>query len=227
MAKMLDPKIVEVLKLYGFDQSACWDSYGTWVVYHRILEQIAAKAGILYREPTVLVAEKDAAAILVTGQLGDKTEWSIGEAVIGTNYKVSGKQAAYPFAMAEKRAKDRVILKLIGLHGLAYSEEEADDFRAPSSVGTERRVPNPEVAGSSPAERASIDNEEAETYLTLAKTTLQNAEDSEEIDAWLKDEAGKRTSYGIVKGTDYFDRLGDMVAQRRAELAGGQYLMAG
>jgi hypothetical protein len=31
--------------------------------------------------------------------------------------------------MAEKRAKDRVILKLIGLHGLAYSEEEADDFK--------------------------------------------------------------------------------------------------
>ena len=31
--------------------------------------------------------------------------------------------------MAEKRAKDRVILKLVGLHGYAYSEEEADDFK--------------------------------------------------------------------------------------------------
>ena len=32
--------------------------------------------------------------------------------------------------MAEKRAKDRVILKLVGLHGDVYSEEEADDFKA-------------------------------------------------------------------------------------------------
>ena len=32
--------------------------------------------------------------------------------------------------MAEKRAKDRVILKLIGLHGEVYSEEEAEEFKA-------------------------------------------------------------------------------------------------
>jgi hypothetical protein len=31
--------------------------------------------------------------------------------------------------MAEKRAKDRVILKLVGLHGDVYSEEEADEFK--------------------------------------------------------------------------------------------------
>jgi hypothetical protein len=31
--------------------------------------------------------------------------------------------------MAEKRAKDRVILKLIELHGYVYSEEEADEFK--------------------------------------------------------------------------------------------------
>jgi hypothetical protein len=56
--------------------------------------------------------------------------WSFGEALINVNYRVSGRQAAYVYAMAEKRAVDRVILKLIGLHGLLYSEEEADDFKA-------------------------------------------------------------------------------------------------
>ena len=30
--------------------------------------------------------------------------------------------------MAEKRAKDRIILKLIGFHGEIYSEDEAEDF---------------------------------------------------------------------------------------------------
>jgi hypothetical protein len=33
--------------------------------------------------------------------------------------------------MAEKRAKDRVILKLLAVHGDIYSEEEADDFKRP------------------------------------------------------------------------------------------------
>jgi hypothetical protein len=31
--------------------------------------------------------------------------------------------------MAEKRAKDRVILKLVGLHGDVYAEDEADSFK--------------------------------------------------------------------------------------------------
>jgi hypothetical protein len=31
--------------------------------------------------------------------------------------------------MAEKRAKDRVILKLLNAHGHLYSEEEADEFK--------------------------------------------------------------------------------------------------
>ena len=55
--------------------------------------------------------------------MGDATEWSIGEAA---PYNTTNK---YPYAMAEKRAKDRVILKLVGLHGDVYSEEEADEFK--------------------------------------------------------------------------------------------------
>ncbi|MBE7247770.1 MAG: trna delta -isopentenylpyrophosphate transferase, partial [Actinomycetospora chiangmaiensis] len=76
------------------------------------------------------------AVILVTGRLPgakpgtERVEWSMGEALVNVNYRVSGKQAAYVYAMAEKRGKDRVILKLIELHGLVYSEEEADEFRA-------------------------------------------------------------------------------------------------
>jgi hypothetical protein len=46
--------------------------------------------------------------------------------------------AAYPFAMAEKRAKDRVILKLIALHGLVYSEDDSDEFKASAPPLNER-----------------------------------------------------------------------------------------
>ena len=58
----------------------------------------------------------------MTGRLGDRQEWSIGE-VSSRNCRND-----YPFAMAEKRAKDRVILKLLGVAGDTYSEEEADEF---------------------------------------------------------------------------------------------------
>lgn len=136
-----------ILESFGerADSSTVWKVQSATVILHKALERIAAKAGISYAAPTILRAERDEAVILVTGTMGERTEWSIGEAVITNgstpgNYKVSGKQAAYPYAMAEKRAKDRVILKLIGLHGLAYSEEEADEFK-----GGERRPADDET----------------------------------------------------------------------------------
>jgi hypothetical protein len=102
---------------------------GSPVVKHAPLERLAAVIGVEWGPPQILRAEREEAVLIATGKIGDgQPEWSIGEAVIGQNYKVSGKMAAYPYAMAEKRAKDRVILKLAGLHG-AYSEEEADDFK--------------------------------------------------------------------------------------------------
>jgi hypothetical protein len=152
MAKKLDPRLLDILTKYEEDVSAAiWDCHGTWVAYHAAIERIAAKAGVTYSAPTVLVASPEAAAILVTGTLGDKTEWSVGEAAINVNYRVSGKQAAYPFAMAEKRGKDRVVLKLVGLHGLVYSEEESDDFK---TSGTPNTVTGPAVQSSAALKRA-------------------------------------------------------------------------
>jgi hypothetical protein len=105
-------------------ESATWDCHGTPVVLHKALEKIAAKKGIEFDAPVHLLtnpANKEV-VIQVSGRLGDRQEWSIGE--------VSAKNCRneYPFAMAEKRAKDRVILKLLGVAGDTYSEEEADEF---------------------------------------------------------------------------------------------------
>ena len=130
-----DTTIRDILAKYGekHDKGTVWAVQGTPVILHKALERIAAKAGITFDVPQILRAERDEAVMLVVGHLpapeGARTEWSVGEALVGANYRVSGKQAAYVWAMAEKRAKDRVILKLIGLHGLAYSEEEADQFK--------------------------------------------------------------------------------------------------
>ena len=121
-------------------QNDVWAVQGTPVVKHKALERLAAALKIRFHAPTVLRAEKDEAVILVTGDFAPSSplpegatyigpsEWSIGEALVNVNYRVTGKMAAYVYAMAEKRAKDRVILKLAGLQGV-YSEEEADDFK--------------------------------------------------------------------------------------------------
>ncbi|AWB21206.1 trna delta -isopentenylpyrophosphate transferase [Methylobacterium currus] len=136
MSAESDKQIAEILANYGEPLAGnIWRVQGTAVIYHKALERIAAQAQIAFGPPQILRAERDEAVILVTGEVqlandgGVRREWSIGEALIGVNYRVSGKQAAYVFAMAEKRAKDRVILKLIGLHGLLYSEDEADEFK--------------------------------------------------------------------------------------------------
>lgn len=128
--KPADQKIADILARHGETfQESVWRVQGTAVIYHKALERIAAKAEIAFDLPTIVRAERDEAVMLVTGRMGERVEWSVGEALIGANYRVSGKQAAYVYAMAEKRAKDRVILKLIELSGLVYSEEEADDFK--------------------------------------------------------------------------------------------------
>ena len=135
-----DKQIADILAKYGEPLAGnVWRVQGTAVIYHKALERIAAQAGIVYDKPEIIRAERDEAVILVSGRMGDRTEWSIGEALINVNYRVSGKQAAYVYAMAEKRAKDRVILKLVGLHGFLYSEEEADEFKTsrPASTAVE------------------------------------------------------------------------------------------
>lgn len=137
-----DKQIAEVLGKYDEPvQGNVWRVQGNAVIYHKTLERIAVKARIAFDPPTVLRAERDEAVMLVTGRMGDRSAWSVGEAIINVNYRVSGRQAAYVWAMAEKRAKDRVILKLIELHGLLYSEDEADDFREG------RPAPAPETNG--------------------------------------------------------------------------------
>jgi hypothetical protein len=124
-------EIRDLFKTHGLDLSRedVWEVRpGAPVVRHQALERLGAAIKVIWLDKQIIRCERDEAVILVSGHIGHGLEWSIGEAVIGQNYKVSGKMAAYPYAMAEKRAKDRVILKLAGLHG-AYSEEEADDFK--------------------------------------------------------------------------------------------------
>ncbi len=119
-------KVGEVLREIGeTPETATWDCHGTPVILHKALEKVAAYKGIKFDPPMIVQSDmaNKLVAVAVTGHLNDHSEWSFGAAAPYNN------KNGYPFAMAEKRAKDRVILKLVGLHGDVYSEDEADEFK--------------------------------------------------------------------------------------------------
>ena len=107
---------LDLLNKFGLDpkkQDILWDCHGTWIIYSRWVEEIGHVAGVTLEMPEVIHCDvpKKEAVILVRGTMGDRSAWSFGEATPANN------KNAYFFAMAEKRAKDRVILKLVGLAG--------------------------------------------------------------------------------------------------------------
>jgi len=146
----INPRLVELLKTYGEDNTSVWDCHGTWVAYHAAVERMAAKANILFDGPQMIVndPEKKTVVISVSARMGDRHEWSFGEVSPANN------KNSYPYAMAEKRAKDRVALKLLGMAGLVYSEEEADDFKASRpAVQQEPDKPEPPTKSSAQLKR--------------------------------------------------------------------------
>lgn len=121
----INPRLVELLKTNGEDNTSVWDCHGTWVAYHAAVERMAARANIKFDRPEMIVNDytNKTVVVCVSASMGNRYEWSFGEVSPANN------KNAYPYAMAEKRAKDRVALKLLGMAGLVYSEEEADDFK--------------------------------------------------------------------------------------------------
>lgn len=122
MAKPLDERVKEILKKLGFDPKQClWDCHGTWVMYHRYIEIAGAKNSISYDLTEIETNSKDGIVCIkcIAKRNGD-TVITYGEA------SPKNTRNAYPYAMAEKRAVDRAILKLLGLHGFVYSEDEMD-----------------------------------------------------------------------------------------------------
>ena len=138
MVKTLDPVIKEAFKKVGFSEEevkdGCWllerENKKTgekvkvaWIALHKFLEKVAQRVGIWFDEPKVMNCTDEEVALWVVGGYENQKAWSIGEA------SPKNCKNDYRWAMAEKRAKDRVILKLLGIAGDMYSEEEADEFK--------------------------------------------------------------------------------------------------
>ena len=110
--------------------SAVWSlpqNKNALIVKHKALEKISAHLGMWFDPPKIIESdtEKKIVSLVVQGYIDDgkgkNTAWSIGEV---SPQNTSNK---YVYAMAEKRAIDRVILKLLGVHGDFYSQAEIDE----------------------------------------------------------------------------------------------------
>ena len=115
----------DLIKTYNLSKDDFWThrQSGNLIITHKACEKIARQEKIVFDMPKILSSENNNVAILCSATWGDTTEWSIGEASPKTSFNI------YYFAMAEKRVKDRLILKLIGVYGDVYSEDESDEFR--------------------------------------------------------------------------------------------------
>lgn len=180
----LDPRIEALRKEYDLRKDDFWElpqKRGSYCIKHSAIEVVAAKAGVVFDPPQVLEANgvNGVAAICVKGTMGDRSYWSIGEASPKNN------KNAYPFAMAEKRAIDRVVLKLVGLHGLLYSEEESDDFKEPPAVPAR---PVRVVTGKTIAELPPEEPTESERKtVALLKAGVVNAYTLPDLKDWWAD----------------------------------------
>ena len=90
-------------------------------------------------------------------------------------------------AMAEKRSRDRVILKLLSLHGALYSEDEADDFKEP------RRNPHvtrpedvfEEISTEIPAsDQKKMKVKDARPEYAVLVKEMQRIQDAQELREW-------------------------------------------
>lgn len=181
----LDPRIEEIRKKFNLSASDFWElpqKKGTWIVKHAALETVAVQSKIEFMPPQILEANgaNGVCALVVEGRTPEGvSEWSTGEASPKNN------KNAYPWAMSEKRAKDRVILKLAGLHGLLYSEEEAADFKQPDTF-EEAEPPAPEskpFEGEANFRRSKADAREL--YIRLQKD-VKDATTQDELTRLMK-----------------------------------------
>jgi len=196
-----DTQIATILARYGEPVTGnIWQAEGETFIHHKTLERIAGKAKITFDPPTVLRAGRDEAVLLVIGRLGERVEWSIGEALVGVNYHVPGSEPAYVYAMAEKRGKDRVILKLIELPDVVSSEE-------PHAV---------ESPPSSPNENTPAELDLEPGLVGELKRKLDGAKTVDAVIALMRDSATQQSLAGLMP--DRKDHVRGYAKSRMVEL---------
>jgi len=173
---------------------------GQWILKHDSVEKIANAEDIRIQKIESLYQSETSCRFLIT--MGKWVNGSCEEVIITTGEAdKSNCTNAYLAAMAEKRGKDRAILKLIKAYEYGISsEEEADDFKESK----------PKVANTKPKTIPPVnlkDQEVPNPHYDAAINDLDGMplDDDEVDDDWTGNEVCKFGKYKDVKWVDILD----------------------
>ena len=186
----IDPIVKEILEELKFNPSEClWEKHGATCMKHRYIEIAGQEKGVVIE--SLDEVEKNSAegvvAIKCTASLGKAKVITYGEATPKNN------KNGYPYAMAEKRAIDRAILKLIGIHGFVYSDDEVDD-----------KFENVEIKKTETKEKPKkkIDD----LYITTALDKIKNNKEKKDSTVLRKEIEKLKTEIHQSMGWDAFSK---------------------
>jgi hypothetical protein len=169
---MIDEKIKKILEQFKINPAkALWDCHGTQIMYHRYIEEIGASAGVQVIKYETIKADESTAIVKCHARLGKVDQFSYGEC------SPRNSKNAYPVAMAEKRAFDRCVLKLVGLHGHVYAISEMPDEENISKKMNHSNNSIPKAQPKTNGKHESIDN----LFIRTSLEVIQNGIDKKEF----------------------------------------------
>ena len=186
----IDPIVKDILQELKFNPNEClWEKHGATCMKHRYIEIAGQEKGVVIESLDEI--EKNSAegvvAIKCTASLGKSKVITYGEATPKNN------KNGYPYAMAEKRAIDRAILKLIGIHGFVYSDDEVDD-----------KFENVEVKKTETKEQPK--NKIDDLYITTALDKIKNNKEKKDSVVLRSEMENLKTEIHQSMGWDAFTK---------------------
>jgi hypothetical protein len=188
----IDPIVKEILEELKFNPSEClWEKHGATCMKHRYIEIAGQEKGVVIE--SLDEVEKNSAegvvAIKCTASLGKAKVITYGEATPKNN------KNGYPYAMAEKRAVDRAILKLIGIHGFVYSDDEVNESMV---IETSHPVPKLHIV----KKKKNIDD----LYITTALDKIKNNKEKKDSTVLRSEMENLKTEIHQSMGWDAFTK---------------------
>ena len=193
----IDPIVKEILEELKFNPSEClWEKHGATCMKHRYIEIAGQEKGVVIE--SLDEVEKNSAegvvAIKCTASLGKAKVITYGEATPKNN------KNGYPYAMAEKRAVDRAILKLIGIHGFVYSDDEVNESMV---IETSHPIPKLHIV----KKKKNIDD----LYITTALDKIKNNKEKKDSTVLRSEMENLKTEIHQSMGWDAFTKTDQFI----------------
>ena len=193
----IDPIVKDILNELKFNPDDClWQKHNATCMKHRYIEIAGQMKGVVIEslEEIEKNSKEGVVAIKCTASLKDNRVITYGEATPKNNTN------AYPYAMAEKRAIDRAVLKLIGIHGFVYSEDEVD--KSFESLPINKPIAK-HIA--SPTEKVD------KVYIVTAIDKIKNNTDKKNSSGLRKDIENLKSKINQSMGWDAFTKTDEFV----------------